>query len=365
LHTHSAWQVVCVCAGKVNCLDFSSDQAYLATGDDSGKLTVWETATGKQVHELSCGSSVTGVEFSNDGLMIFTSSNATTVGSVTGWLTETWEAVMEVRTGTEIICLDLARDCSLVATGGKNKQACLWKTELGETVEAHEAWRVMTCAHNVLSIKLSIDCSLLVTGDAMAKAKARARPGMACCARLPSPHACSHLRTHLRSWCAQVWDTSTGKLVHTLDCGGWVHALMISGDMTMLATGDQGKAVRLWSLVSGELVHRLELEAEVLSIDLSSDKTTVRRMRLELQTRTCSRLSATLRTPSRSHPRDSSPPAPSRARLACGTSRRAPSHPSTPSRAMSMRSTWARACSRPAVLAQWPRCGTSALACSS
>ena len=93
-------------------------------------------------------------------------------------------------------------------------------------------------------MRLSVDCSLLATGDAMAKAK--------------------------------LWETSLGgKLLWTLDCAGWVHAVMLSGDMTLLATGDQGKEVRLWSVASGRLLHKLELESEVFALDMSRDKTTL------------------------------------------------------------------------------------------
>ena len=235
-------RLTCKCDGKVTAVDLTSDETMLATGDAAGMLSVFDAATGELLKRIECGSPVTGVENSHDGTYIVVSCEG---GSVRAFSTESWEVLMTVEAGAPVLSMDLGRDGSLLATGDKNKRACLWKMGTGKhegvLTEPH---RVMICAHNVLSVCLSVDCSLLATGDAMAKAK--------------------------------VWETTLGgKLLLTLDCAGWVHAIKFSGDMTLLATGDQGKQVRLWSVTSGEMVHKMELESEVFALDLSRDKTTL------------------------------------------------------------------------------------------
>ena len=236
-------RLTCKCDSKVTAVDLTSDETMLATGDGAGMLSVFETATGMLVHRMEVGSPVTGVENSHDGSCVVVSCEG---GSVIVVSTETWETLVTVEVGAPVLSMDLGRDGSLLATGDKDKRACLWhiNAEHGHGGVLTEPTRVMICAHNVLSVCLSVDCSLLATGDALAKAK--------------------------------VWETSLGgKLLLTLDCAGWVHAVKFSGDMTMLATGDQGKQLRLWSVTSGEMVHKMELESEVFTLDLSRDKTTL------------------------------------------------------------------------------------------
>ena len=141
------------CAAKVTALDLSSDEAFLMTGDASGALSVFETATGTLVHTLDCGSPVTGVENSSDGSFIMVSCEG---GTATAYSTTTWgKALISLEVGAPALCMDLGRDGALLATGDKKQRACLWR--LNDPAHARtgvvvtEPWRVMICAHNVRS----------------------------------------------------------------------------------------------------------------------------------------------------------------------------------------------------------------------
>ena len=73
---------------------------------------------------------------------------------------------------------------------------------------------------------------------------------------------------------AKVWDTATGEVVQTIDCGGWVYSVSFVAE-TLLATGDQGKVASLWDLSSGDILYRLECQGEVRGIAISHDLTSL------------------------------------------------------------------------------------------
>lgn len=60
----------------------------------------------------------------------------------------------------------------------------------------------------------------------------------------------------------RLWDTKTGKLLHTLEGHtGWIEALAVSPDGNILASGASDRAVRLWDLETGKLLHTLQTKA--------------------------------------------------------------------------------------------------------
>ncbi|MEU1465845.1 trypsin-like peptidase domain-containing protein [Streptomyces sp. NPDC005727] len=72
---------------------------------------------------------------------------------------------------------------------------------------------------------------------------------------------------------ARLWDTGSGRPLHTLTHTGWVNATSFSPDGTMLATASRDGTARLWDTVTGRPLHTLTHNGNVRAAVFSPDGT--------------------------------------------------------------------------------------------
>ena len=117
-------------ANPERCAAFSRDGNWIATGDQDGKVSLWEVAAAGQIRRTLSGhaGAVSGVSFHPDGSRLVSSSFD---GQVKAW---DWQA------GVELLSLRLPRggvawhavfspDGKMIAASGGNGMVTVWKTE--------------------------------------------------------------------------------------------------------------------------------------------------------------------------------------------------------------------------------------------
>lgn len=122
-----------------SCISMNANSKYLAIGSGS-RVFIWNLATGKQESELvGHFSTVTSVEFSNDGKCIISASED---NSLRIWRLEDMKMTGVLRGHHDkVLCLALSYDSSLIASGSINGTVIIWsiynKSQVYK-IEAHE-----------------------------------------------------------------------------------------------------------------------------------------------------------------------------------------------------------------------------------
>jgi WD40 repeat protein len=122
-----------------SCISMSMNSLYIATGAGN-KVFIWNLATGQKESELvGHFSTVTSVEFSNDGKYIISASED---NSLRIWKLEDMKMTGVLRGHHDkVICLAVSYDSSLIASGSINGTVIIWSIHKKSQVikiEAHE-----------------------------------------------------------------------------------------------------------------------------------------------------------------------------------------------------------------------------------
>ncbi len=84
----------------------------------------------------------------------------------------------------------------------------------------------------------------------------------------------AHVITGLTDGSIMVWDLKSGRLLRSFEghIGGWLRALMLTGDGRVVSAEDYDHTIKVWALESGRVLHSLQGHtAPVLSIALTLD----------------------------------------------------------------------------------------------
>jgi WD40 repeat protein len=111
---------------EVECVSFSPDGRYLATGGEDDQLRLWRAGEGKLIKSVPHGASIDGCRWSNSGKLIATGQEE---GRVTLWSMPEGKAIASVEHGDTVNSIDFTQDDRLMVTAGDNAQIRLWRTD--------------------------------------------------------------------------------------------------------------------------------------------------------------------------------------------------------------------------------------------
>jgi WD40 repeat protein len=219
------------------CLVFSRDGKSLISGGEDGRLHVWETVTGREVHNfIGHARPVSCLALSPDGKVLATAADGDR--DVRLWDPATGREVRRLKGPADATCLAFSPDGKLLACGGKGHPVAVWEVATGRP--AH--W----------------------LGDR--------KGGPAFLALAFSPDG-KHLSAGGTDHLVRLWEVGTGKLARTLK--GHIDDVVgvaFTPDGKRLVSGSMDRTVRLWELSGGQQLRRFGGEdSPVSSLALSHD----------------------------------------------------------------------------------------------
>ena len=297
LHTLSAH------VGRINCMAFSPNQVFLASGGADKTINIWRLPENEQAFTLrGHEEAITKIIFSHDGRAMVSADKA---GGVRLWNVEEGTLIKEfVNLGSPVHCIAFSPDDSLLAAGFYDRQVKIWNMDdfsLIHTLTGHKSsvdtlsfsnngkflatgspdnttvlWhiklgeRVHTfygCSGLSNSITFSPDDSALITGLNDGSVKFydlgsgdilhELPPRQGAISWLSLSPDCKSLVTINYGKALQLWDIEDGKLIQNLKpFSPGISAVRFSPDGTILASSDyQDRSMKLWSVHDGRLMH--------------------------------------------------------------------------------------------------------------
>ena len=137
---------------------FSPDGQFLATGDESGQVNIWNIQRQSIAAQLEADSTaIYTVKFSPDGEIL---AGAGYDGNVTLWEVQSWNSLGTLNSHATTHTINFSPDSSILASTGY-ESVKLWKVETGEkivTLAEHRGW--------VNAVAFSPDGTTLISGGA-------------------------------------------------------------------------------------------------------------------------------------------------------------------------------------------------------
>ena len=114
--------------GKIHSVAFSLDGRRVVSGDENGKLKVWDLATGTVLSTMTDHTSaVFSIVYSPDGSRIASGSND---GSIILWNAETFENVLILRGHRSYVyCVSFSDDGTMIASASGDGTVRIWDSE--------------------------------------------------------------------------------------------------------------------------------------------------------------------------------------------------------------------------------------------
>jgi WD40 repeat protein/serine/threonine protein kinase len=260
---------------------FSPDGKLLATGDDAGLLTLWDTATGQQLTMLRGHEEfIWNVAFSPDGKMLATASGDRTVKL---WDTATWQEIATLSGHSKRVnVVAFSSDGKKLASGSDDGSAKVWDiASVREllTIRCGAIW-VRSLAFSPDGRKLALQTSdkpALTLWDATTGKKLRSFEsggGISWAVKF-SPDGKQLAVTNGRT--PKLLDVGTGKEIAVFKGhNSLVRSVAFSPDGKMLATGSKDRTIKIWEKASGvELKTIKGHEGEIFSVAFSPDGKTL------------------------------------------------------------------------------------------
>ncbi len=240
----------------VECVSFSPDGNWIASGASDGTLRLWDLESGQQrfcwLGHVTC---INSIAFSGDGSFIAAESSDHTV------------RVWQVTDGKEIRCfkrevfegsrrLVFTLDAEHLRIGSLDGSVCDWN--IADGVEQFSLWEHRS---SVQCVAYSPDAELIATGgrdtticlwnstDNSLRVTLRGHTKRIACLAF-SPDG---TRLASGSWenGVRIWDTSNGNEIACLKGDSFVNAIVYSADGTRMASGTQNGNIRVWDTTTG------------------------------------------------------------------------------------------------------------------
>ncbi|MFE2132027.1 NB-ARC domain-containing protein [Streptomyces sp. NPDC059466] len=217
----------------VHAVAISADGTWLATGDNSGAVKIWDATTGQITATLTGHDSVVfAVAISPDGTWLATGNDR---GAVRIWDAATGQITADLTSGHRgrVYAVAISPDGTWLATGDQFGAVQIWDAFTGQitaTLTGH--------AGGVNAVAISPDGTWIATGDNNGT---------------------------MRIWDAAADHTHTPTTI--VGHSGWVSAVAISPDGAWLATSSVDRTVRIWNPLSGDLATTMRTEGGLRALD--------------------------------------------------------------------------------------------------
>jgi WD40 repeat protein len=192
-------------------VDISPDGIYLAVGESNGKVTIFDTKTGRPLHHLiEHEQAVYDVEFSQDGKYLATASKDTAIKI---WGTKEWQLIQTLSGHKNWVwAVTFNPNAPYIASASQDETFKIWNYMTGEELQT-----VHGQSNAVWEIEYSPDGLRLATANADGTIK--------------------------------LWNATTGQLLLTLSGHkSVVRQIAFSPDDSYLASASQDKSARVWSV---------------------------------------------------------------------------------------------------------------------
>ncbi len=219
--------------------EFSPDTKFLTTASDDGVLSVWDVATGKELHHWDTGDWVHAIAFAPDGKTLASLGSGHTVRL---WDTATGKEREHPSQRQRFGVLDLTPDGHTLAAAGIDRDVRLWDTTTGKQLNP-----LIAGAGNVSALRFAADGrALTALGD---DGKSR------------------------------TWDVATGKEMRQIPLPfkekASMHVLSPDGKTWASVMGDGVANVVLWEATTGKKRHVLVGEYWLTVLGFAPDGGTI------------------------------------------------------------------------------------------
>ena len=245
----------------VNAVKFSPDGRYLVSTSYE-TLKIWETSSAKSIYTLEGHSNeVNYAEFSPDGSRVLSASNDSTI------------KIWEVASGNLLSSLnghnnkvkfaEFNSDGSLVLSISNDSTIKIWETFSGKLIESIKEKNYITSTHFSPDGKRIVSSSwetILIRETNSRKIlhtlEGHTQGVSSVCFSLDG----TLLLSTSDDGTAKIWESASGKLIHTLEGPGGVNSAKFSADGKYVLTISEGHLVPIWETASGNLKHYIKLD---------------------------------------------------------------------------------------------------------
>jgi RNA polymerase sigma factor (sigma-70 family) len=242
--------------------EFSPDGKFIASAAAEAGVWLWDTATGKQLHQFVSEREVLQVAFSPDGKILAGGDNPIHI-----WEVATGKEIRRLEPETKppvpsSVRVIFSPDGAMLASAGPGRCIRLWEVATGRQIRRLEG--------DVSPEAFSSDGKLLAATNwsgkillwdlATGKETQIAGPGTEhwsmCCATFTPDSA--RLISCWSDKAVRVWDLSTHKQIRTLELKAPFKygSMAISHNMKVIASGNEAGLIQLWETATGKELRR-------------------------------------------------------------------------------------------------------------